>query len=221
MTTARQWLERSPLMFELARASHHAVTGSARWVRWRLKRPQLPPDGALRLHLGCGPIDRPGFVNIDARPAPHVHRVQRIDRLPDFADATAELVYCCHCLEHVSHRDTLRVLQEWRRVLKPGGVLRLSVPDFDLIVDAYTAHGRDIDSVLQALMGGQDYDFNFHYSAFTERSLSALLVEAGFRAPRRWQHGTEPYTSLPDWSGRDVEYRGARFPISLNLEATR
>ena len=69
------------------------------------------------------------------------------------------------------------VLWEWRRILKPDGILRLSVPDFDALVNIYEACGRDIDSIAAPLMGGQDFAENIHYSVFNLKYFSCLLIE--------------------------------------------
>ena len=195
------------------------LLNAAEVVRWRMTRPSIPAGQDLRLHLGCGDIDYPGFVNIDGRPAPHVHRLQRIDKLDAFADQSASLIYACHCLEHFGFRQVPLVMKEWRRVLKPGGIVRISVPDFDHLVNLYLESGRDVQSIIQPLMGGQDYAFNFHYTCFNRTDLSRLLVEAGFRNPREWHPGTDTYTSVPDWSGKTIPYRGREYPVSLNVEA--
>jgi predicted SAM-dependent methyltransferase len=192
-----------------------------RFMTWYASRPAYPASSEIRLHLGCGNIDHPGFINIDGRPMRHVHHVQRIDRLPNFGDGTAVLVYASHCLEHFPNLQLTAVLQEWCRVLKPGGVLRLSVPDFDVLVEIYLESGRDIEVVQGPLMGGQDYPFNFHYAALNEQKLTALLHGAGFRAVQRWQVGTDSYTSIPDWSGGSIEHKGRRHFVSLNLQAEK
>jgi predicted SAM-dependent methyltransferase len=212
------------LIKRLASVSLNGLNAGVARLRWRLSRPAhppLPPGAALRLHLGCGPIDHPGFVNVDGRPAPHVHHVQGLDRLDRFADGCAELVYASHCLEHMPRGDLKRVLREWQRVLRPGGVVRISVPDFDLLVDAYLDSQRNLRSVQMPLMGEQNYPLNFHYVAFNERFLSELLLEAGFHAPRRWQPGEDEWARLPDWSARSMVFEGRTYPVSLNLQATK
>lgn len=188
-----------------------------------VRRPVPPenPDGSVNLHLGCGEINHPAFINVDGIAAPHVHYARRIDNLAPFADNVADLVYACHCLEHFSHRELARVLREWRRVLKPDGILRLSVPDFDLLLAIYQDNGRDLRGIIRPLMGGQEYPLNFHYSAFTCDTLSALLTEVGFREVRRWQPGHSALTTFDDWSDKRLDYGEKSYPVSLNLEALK
>jgi len=190
-----------------------------RYVKWRIRRPLYPLGADIRLHLGCGDIDYPDFVNIDARPGKHVHHVQRIDELHSFSESSVTLVYASHCLEHIPHRRVAHVLEEWRRVLKPGGIIRISVPDFDLLVDVYAENGRNVEFIQMPLMGGQDYPFNFHYTCFNRAEIVRLFLNAGFKSPRPWTHGTDKFTSVPDWSGEKINIKGKDYPVSLNFEA--
>ena len=56
-----------------------------------------------------------------------------------FADGRFDVVYHSHTLEHLEQREGERLLQECRRVLAPGGVLRVVVPDLEQIARAYLA----------------------------------------------------------------------------------
>ncbi len=187
----------------------------------RPARPRLP-NGEVRLHLGCGKIDHPGFVNIDALPRRNVHYVQAVDRLNRFRDNSVDLVYACHVLEHFSHLQVPAVLREWGRVLKPGGKLCLSVPDFDRLLDIYRDNGSDAEIILNALMGGQEYAYNFHRVIFTRNYLEKLLLQAGFRRVQAWtpdDGGTGH--DVNDWSRRPLLVDGRPYPVSLNLEAEK
>lgn len=186
-------------------------------------RPQLPKnrDGKILIHLGCGDIASPEFINIDARPAPHVHYVRDVTDLSIFPDNYADLVYACHLLEHI-RRDKLRkTLWEWRRILKTGGVLRLSVPDFDALLVIYRACDNDIDSIVAPLMGGQDYAENIHYSVFNLKYLSRFLTEVGFRSVRRWGPEQVDYHNFEDWASKTIERHGKNYRVSLNVEAVK
>lgn len=91
----------------------------------------------IKLHLGCGKRHIPGFVHIDAIDYPHVDHVATIDNLSFIGDGTVDLIYNCHVLEHFKRREVAKVLTEWKRVLKPGGTLRISVPDFARLCEVY------------------------------------------------------------------------------------
>ena len=160
-------------------------------TRQILRRSALPKldNGAINLNVGCGSINHPKFINIDGLPAPHIHYIRPIDNLAPFKDNSVDLIYGSHCLEHFSHRMVYQVLNEWFRVLKEGGILRISVPDFDLLIDKYRASGNNINKIIYSLMGGQNYKFNFHITVFNQSNLELLLKEIGFKEVRKWQAG--------------------------------
>lgn len=186
-------------------------------------RPPFPEldDGSMNLHLGCGPINHPQFINIDIAPLPHIHYVRSIDDLSPFKDNTVNLIYACHCLEHFSHRKLSMVLSEWFRVLKKGGILRLSVPDFDLLLTVYYENGKDMNIIVPPLMGGQDYKYNFHKSLFNEASLKAILSEVGFSDIKEWHPGSSELTTFDDCSAIIMTVNGKAYALSLNLEAIK
>ena len=123
----------------------------------RLHLPSLPvnKDNKVYIHLGCGEVNAPGFINVDTIPFSHVHYVQQVEDLRIFPSKYAELIYASHVLEHISHREVAKVLTEWYRVLKEGGILRLSVPDFDKLLKVYLAEERDIRAIIMPLIGGR------------------------------------------------------------------
>jgi predicted SAM-dependent methyltransferase len=166
-------------------------------------------------------VDHPAFINVDVAPLAHIHYIHSVERLPMFADATGNLIYVSHCLEHLSFLTTEAVLREWKRVLKPGGILRISVPDFDFILAIYDAFQHDIAAIEKTLMGGQDYPYNYHKAVFNRNHLTRLLEKAGFTNVRPWTPGSSDLTTFDDWSGRQVKVEGKAFPISLNLEAEK
>lgn len=188
---------------------------------WRSTRPRLP-NGEVRLHLCCGKIDHPGFINIDAIPRRRVHCVQAVVQLVRFSDASVDLVYACHVLEHFSHLKVPAELREWGRVLKPGGRLCLSVPDFDRILAIYQDTNRDVDTILSALMTGQEYAYNYHRVIFNKEYLSGLLLAASFRQVDKWTPNDGGIGhDVDDWSQRPLMVNGKPYPVGLNLEAVR
>jgi SAM-dependent methyltransferase len=186
-------------------------------------RPPFPKleDGAVNLHLGCGHVNHPKFINIDGLPAPHIHFIRQIDDLSPFRNHSVDLIYACHCLEHFPHVKVTKVLAEWFRVLKKGGILRLSVPDFDILLTIYRENGNEINYILPALMGGQNYKYNFHMTAFNRASIEALLKSTGFKQVQEWQPGSCSLTTFDDASVCRAVVNGKFYPLSLNIEAIK
>tara|TARA_Y100000591_G_scaffold264592_1_gene237997 strand:+ start:303 stop:959 length:657 start_codon:yes stop_codon:yes gene_type:complete len=54
-----------------------------------------------------------------------------------FQDSTVDLIYSCHMLEHLDQNETKIFFNESYRVLKPNGIMRIVVPDFERLVDNY------------------------------------------------------------------------------------
>ena len=175
----------------------------------------------VKLHLGCGSIDHPDFINIDGYPHSNVHFVQRIDRLKIFKKDSVDMIYASHCLEHFRYHDTQAILDEWYRVLKKGGLIRISVPDFDLLLKIYSENGRDPDLILPQLMGGQDNKFNYHYTIFNNVNLTRLLENSGFRDIETWVPDQDEYARFNDFSRFCKEVSGKMYPVSLNVQATK
>lgn len=177
--------------------------------------------GRACIHLGCGAIDSPEFINVDIARAPHIHHVRDVRDLSVFRDEFADIVYACHVLEHISFRETRQVLAEWRRVLKPGGVLRLSVPDLDKLVVIYSENNRSIESICPMLMGHQDSESNRHQSVFNYDYLGGLLRDVGFRTVRTWDPNQAENHAFDDWASREIEFGDKSFSVSLNIEGVK
>jgi len=176
----------------------------------------------MKLHLGCGKREIPGFVHIDAVDYPHVDHVSTIDHLPFIQEESVELIYNCHVLEHFKRNDVERVLREWYRTLKPGGVLRVSVPDFAKLCDVYQKE-KDMKLVIGALFGRQDYLYNIHYNVFDFDSLSALLQQAGFSDVKLYDWRETEHAGIDDFSQAYIPHmdKDNGILISLNVECVR
>lgn len=78
----------------------------------------------------------PDWVNSDILEAPGIVSCDILNGLP-FDEEWFDYVVSIHALPELTYQDLVPVLRELRRVLKPGGILRLGLPDLDLAVDAY------------------------------------------------------------------------------------
>lgn len=96
---------------------------------------------ARYVNLGCGSVfvESPEWRNLDfSVSSPAVQRANLLATLPLDSD-TAQLVYSSHFLEHIPRPKVDGFLRECLRVLQPGGVLRLVLPDFEEMARSYLA----------------------------------------------------------------------------------
>lgn len=122
------------------------------------------------------------------------HRIEYGDavrRLP-LPDCSVEVLYSCHMIEHLSRAQAKLFLQEAQRILLPGGIIRLAVPDLDKLVQRYLETG-DADEFMETSLLSQSVPENLpgrlalllagprgHLWMYDERSLCRLLGEHGF-----------------------------------------
>lgn len=191
----------------------------------------------IRLNLGCFDKHLPGFINVDVRPECNPDVVDDVIELNTFEDESVDLIYASHMLEHVKRNEVHSVLSNWWTKLKEGGVLRLSVPDFDAIVRRYI-YTKDLNELQCMIFGSQKHTYDFHYVGFTEETLTDSLEEAGFDEVRRWDWYFEnPHRYVDDFSSAYMPPRSRPIPlshgridfpkeiegihVSLNLEAVK
>ena len=96
-------------------------------ARGRTRRTLLAlPAKDLRINIGCGSRPLPGWVNLDAARGDKIDVVWDLRRGLPFPDSSCSAVFSEHFIEHVTKEDAARFLSECYRVLKAGGVLRVS-----------------------------------------------------------------------------------------------
>lgn len=141
-----------------------------------------------KIHLGCGKRYLEGYLHVDIDEYDHIDYRNKIDNLNMFNDNFAELIYASHCLEYFDRNEVMDVLVEWRRVLEPGGVLRLAVPNFQSLIKIYS-ETNNLEKILGPLYGkwnvGKD-EFIYHKTAYDHDSLKAILEESGFESVKEW-----------------------------------
>ena len=174
----------------------------------------------MKLHLGCGKRFLPGFVHVDIIDYPHVDFVQDIRDLSFVECCSCDELYASHVLEHVERKHLDRLLAEWVRVLKPGGALRLAVPDFDAVVEHFLEVGPDaIDSVQGLIYGGQTHDYNFHHACYNFASLKRHLERHSILDLQRYEWRSFLPDGFDDYSRAylpHMDFEGGKL-MSLNV----
>ena len=137
------------------------------------------------LNLGCGAHFHTAWVNLDITPADSAVRQHDLrERLP-FKEGQFDAVYHSHVLEHLPHSQALPFLRECHRVLAPGGILRVVVPDLETIARLY----------LKYLEGGLvgDSEAAQRYQWMVLEMLDQMVREqSGGEVRKYWQQNPMP-----------------------------
>jgi predicted SAM-dependent methyltransferase len=170
----------------------------------------------MNMHLACGPNKIRGFTNVDIRPEVNPDVVADIKNLSMFEAGSVNLIYLCHGLEHFKYSEIDGILQSFRRLLRPGGQLFLSVPNMEAMSFAYTVGDISLALIRGAISGGQEYPGNIHYSVWDFETLRTALEKNGFNHIGRYDAEAFLPAGFRDWSiGRIRDIW-----ISLNVTST-
>lgn len=174
-----------------------------RWLPERRRKiSQLQKHDHLNLHLGCGERITTGWVNVDAFVGDGVDLVWDLRRPLPFHSGTASMIYAEHFLEHLHYEEALAFMADCYRLLQPGGLIRLGVPDAEIYIRAYASGDRQFFTDLRKLGGSarcletpmdvinQMFRMGGHHRfAWDYETLARAMTETGFQRVTRWDSG--------------------------------
>jgi predicted SAM-dependent methyltransferase len=194
----------------------------------------------LKLNLGCGEVRPVGWVNTDSSLNANLQRIPVVGKIVNkmfktvtynssnivymnlnkpwraYNDNSVDVVYASHLFEHLSLTAADLFLRESFRSLKPGGVIRIVVPDLykvckkyisdyesgnpdasDFIMWAINMHregqyGSRIGFLKKQVLEWQGYPHQ-HKFMYDEKSLGKKLTAAGFKDIRSLEYGVSEY----------------------------
>ncbi len=199
------------------------------------------------LHVGCGAAAPEKLhtafrdpcwreVRLDIDPATRPDIVASITDMTPVADGRVDAVFSSHNLEHLYAHEVPLALREFRRVLKPSGLVLVTLPDMQSVAQLIAAGGLT-DTAYHSSLGpitpldmlygfrpalAQDNLFMAHHTGFTGQSLLAALTEAGFalatvqRDPSTFSLWAIGFAAVPD-EDRLQDAQQRMFPLHAAL----
>jgi predicted SAM-dependent methyltransferase len=176
----------------------------------RRRAARLAAGHGLRLHLGSGLSPLPGWVNVDLLGNP-VELAWDLRAALPLPDGAAAAVFHEHLLEHLPLEAGLSLLRECHRLLAPGGVLRVGVPDAGAYLRAYADgddgfFGRVRSARPTRLLAVREvFQDHGHRSAYDLETLALLVESAGFAEVGGRPFGSSRIDPCPDGPHRRLE----------------
>lgn len=159
------------------------------------------------LHWGCGGVTPADWINSDAQEGTGIDISADIvkDGLP-LKSASIPFIASHHALQQLEISDIINALRELHRVLVPGGVLRLGLPDFEKAMEAYQKGDHDYylcwdwksdaGNFIAFVMDAYMMDHNYTRTPMIFEFAEELLEMAGFVEVHRLSHGETQHTDI-------------------------
>lgn len=163
----------------------------------------------IKLHLGCGPNVMKGWLNYDLNPAEGGIKHDLTRPLPH-PDNSVDMCFSEHFIEHITREQAVELLKECHRVLRPGGRLRITTPNLDVLVQDYVngkidrwKGGWEPSTPCQMLNYGlTSWGHKFTYNV---QELVQVFIEAGFKNPQVVPHEQGVFECRFNFSEMTVE----------------
>lgn len=217
----------------------------------------------IKLNIGCGAVRPSGWVNADSSLNAHLQRIPVVGkavnkifktveynnsnvvymnvnkRWSEYKDHSVDVVYSSHMFEHLSLKTADLYLKESFRCLKPGGIIRVVVPDLYKICKKYILeyetgednpseyimwainmnregqYGSNLGIVKKTVLEWQGYPHQ-HKFMYDEKSLTKKLKQAGFTDIIALEYGISRYIAdIKEVEGTRESY------LSVYLEANK
>ena len=188
----------------------------------------------IKLNLGCGVILKKGFINVDMYDLEDLKKAEGVlhqakvagkyikadvRKLP-FKDNWADYILATEIFEHLPLKDLESTAKEWMRVLKPGGRMVITCPNFNALAHQWLSTPftvEDYGNMAQGIYGNQLTKGEFHQSPITPQLFQHLFGSMGIKEGK--------ISSIPqgdpmrDYPGREADkdrvYRFGEVHIDL------
>src|ERR1035437_8049251 len=179
------------------------------------------------LDIGCGPNLHSHFINLDYRWAPNTDVCWNVTRGIPLPTSSLKGIFSEHCFEHLPLASMPHVLSECHRLLQPGGVIRIIMPDAELYLTRYSqirqgnrtvalpySEGDSVEGIYSPILSVNRIFRGGHLFLYDFDFFGALLDRAGFTQIEKTslRSGRDPVL-LIDTESRAVE--------SLYVEAVK
>lgn len=153
-------------------------------------------ENIRKLEIGCGTLPHEGYEHNDARVLDHIEYFGRAEEL-NFPDGTFDEIFGTGIFEHFTYYQAADFLKKAVKWLKLGGFLDINVPDMDKWIIHIVKKDRDEKWIDAVLYGWRFFDYDEHFSWWTQTMMENACIAAGFSRTDVYQKWA--YSGETDW----------------------
>ena len=178
----------------------------------------------MKFNIGCGKRNFGNdWIHVDGGNYNHLNSSDIF--ISTYEDNSADLIYASHLIEYFNRDEVLPILQRWKEVLKPNGVLRLAVPNFEIFAKLYIKREYSLDSFLGPLYGKMKMVENtiYHKTTYDFTSLKKLLKTIGMKEIKKYDWRQTEHSEFDDHSQAYLPHMNKENGVlmSLNVECIK
>ena len=180
----------------------------------------------MKFNIGCGWRNfGEGWIHVDGGDYDYLNSKDIF--IKEYDNNSADLIYASHLIEYFDRKEVIPLLKRWKKVLKPNGVMRLAVPNFNKIVSLYVKgyEPYGLDDFLGPLYGKMEMENKtiYHKTAYDFRSLKSLLEDIGMKEVKHYKWQNTEHSEFDDHSQAYLPHMDKENGtlISLNVECIK
>ena len=178
----------------------------------------------MKINIGCGWRNfGKEWIHIDGADYDHINSKDIL--MKELENESVELIYASHLIEYFDRKEIIPILKRWREVLKPNGILRLAVPNFEIYAKLYSEKKISLDDSLGPLFGKMEMGNKtiYHKTTYDYASLKKILKEVGMRNISKYNWRQTSHSMFDDHSQAYFPHMDKHNGIlmSLNMECVK
>jgi len=194
----------------------------------KLTNPVILDRSAKKLHLGCGHKILDDWINCDIKPDKNIIKWD-LTQEPPFDNNSIDFIFSEHVLEHFTLDEGFRILVRCRKIMKPGSIIRIAVPDLNSCIREYqnkkglvfrNEHQKQLSKIrINAEFINKCFREHGHKFLYDFDALAYNLKKAGFINVKRFGVGESSEAELKSLETRIYNKNSSQ--VSLCIEAKK
>jgi len=174
----------------------------------------------MKLHIGCGEFIKNSWINSDIIFSKKIQIVLDARKILPFKDNSFDYIFGEHFIEHLEKDDGFLFFSEARRVLKEGGVLRLSTPNLDWVwFTHYRLVAEEEERLLFCEMINKAFYGWEHKFLYNNNYLKKKLIDAGFQRVEFFKYGESNIEDLQKLEQHYKDIDAGEIPSVIIVQA--